>query len=169
MDAYSERFPVVTCDDTAGGRLAATYLYGLGHRHFGYVLERQLSDYDSQALRRLAGFRSQLQEFGDCELVVVVSDPSSEAAHVAAEELLSRSDSPTAVMAHFDDMAVGVLRAASDLGLVVPNDLAIMGYDDGPIAAAANLTTSANPSPSLVRSPPVSSFRPSTARRLPGP
>ena len=61
VDADSDRFPSVVCDDRSGGKLAASYLYGLGHRRFGYVVEPQASQYESQALRRLSGFRSTLR------------------------------------------------------------------------------------------------------------
>jgi DNA-binding LacI/PurR family transcriptional regulator len=145
VDADSERFSVVTCDDVAGGRLAARYLHGLGHRTFGYVLERQVSDYESQAQRRLAGFRSQLHDFGNCNLTVIESQPSGQAARDAVRDLLAGPDRPQAVMSHFDEMAAGVLLAAGDLGLGVPSDLAVMGYDDGPMAVAAGLTTVRQP------------------------
>ncbi len=145
VDADSGRFPMVVCDDFAGGRLAAAYLYGLGHRQFGYVVERQVSDYESQALRRLVGFRRQLEDLDGCEVAVVESEPTTEAARAAARSLLTGPDRPTAVAAHFDDMAVGVLHAAKDLGLEVPTDVAIMGYDDGAMAEAAGLTTVRQP------------------------
>jgi DNA-binding LacI/PurR family transcriptional regulator len=141
VDAESDRFPVVTSDEVAGGRLAATYLHRLGHRRYVYFLERQVTDYDSQALRRLVGFRRQLEHLGECELEVTECDPSSEATRVVARDVLASSDRPTAIVAHFDDMAVGVLLAAKDLGLNVPADVSVMGYDDGPIAVAADLTT----------------------------
>ena len=145
VDADSERFSVVTCDDVAGGRLAARYLHGLGHRSFGYVVERQVSDYESQALRRLVGFRSELHDFGDCNLTVIESEPSGQAARHAIRDLLAGPDRPQAVMSHFDEMSVGVMLAARDLGLEVPADLAVMGYDDGPMAVGAGLTTVRQP------------------------
>ncbi len=61
VDAESARFPSVACDDRSGGELAARYLFGLGHRSFGYVVEPQASQYDSQAIRRLSGFRDALE------------------------------------------------------------------------------------------------------------
>jgi DNA-binding LacI/PurR family transcriptional regulator len=145
VDADSERFSVVACDDVSGGRLAARYLHGLGHRTFGYVVERQVSEYDSQAQRRLAGFRSQLHDLGNCNLTVIESEPSVLAARDAVRELLSGPDRPQAVISHFDDIAVGVLLAARDLGLEVPSDLAVMGYDDSAMAVATNMTTIRQP------------------------
>ena len=82
VDADSDRFPVVTCDDRAGGRLAASYLYNLGHRKIGYVIEPQASQYESQALRRLGGFQSLLGDLGGCTIRVVEAGSSVDAGRV---------------------------------------------------------------------------------------
>jgi LacI family transcriptional regulator len=65
----------------------------------------------------------------------------------AARALLGQAERPTAVMAHYDDVAIGALHAARDLGLRVPDDASIMGYDDGPAAEAVDLTTIRQPFP----------------------
>lgn len=146
VDAGSDRFPVVACDDAAGGRMAAHYLLGLGHRRFGYLLEGQVSDYESQASRRLEGFRSELETLGTVgRLLVVETTSSTEDARSSARELLATADRPTAVMAHSDDLAVGAVLAAKDLGIDVPSELSVVGYDDGPMAKAADLTTIRQP------------------------
>ena len=145
VDATSELFSVVVTDDYAGGALAARHLLGLGHHAIGYLTERQESDYDSQARRRLDGFRHVLDQAGGIKLVVAASGPTAEQARLAAHELLSAPDRPTAVMAHYDELAIGVLNAARDLGLRVPEDLSVMGYNDGPAASAVSLTTVRQP------------------------
>ncbi len=145
VDTDSDRFPAVLCEDVAGGRMAAQYLYALGHRRFGYILEQQTSDYESQAVSRLTGFSRQLEDFGDCDLVVRASGSSVQAARAAALALLAEPDRPTALMAHFDALAVGALLAARDLGIGVPDDISVMGYDDGAEAVAADLTTVRQP------------------------
>jgi LacI family transcriptional regulator len=145
VDAESDRFPVVACDDVAGGRLAAGHLLRLGHHRFGYLVERQLTDYDSQARRRVRGVRSALDAAGGCTLTLVECGSSVEDARAAAMEVLRGPERPTAIMAHCDELAVGGLLAARDLGLDVPRGLAVMGYDDGPAAQAADLTTVRQP------------------------
>jgi len=146
VDADSDRFPVVTCDDVAGGAMAGEHLYRLGHRHFGYIVEGQLSSYESQALRRLSGFRQSIETHRGTTVTVVESDSSIESARSAARALLRDGRTPpTAIMAHFDELALGALRGAKDLGLAVPETLSIMGYDDGPLAIAADLTTIRQP------------------------
>lgn len=145
LDADSERFPVVTCDDRAGGELAGNYLLGLGHRRFGYVVERQTTSYLSQAIVRLEGFAHSLEKRRATTLEVVEADNSLASARAAAVELLSAPNPPTAVMAHYDDLALGVLMAARDLGIDVPAQLSVVGCDDGPGAEAAGLTTVRQP------------------------
>jgi DNA-binding LacI/PurR family transcriptional regulator len=145
VDARSERFSVVTIDDLQGGDLAARHLLGLGHRRVGYLTEWQASDYESQARRRLDGFRRAVDAVPGTTLVVGTSGPTATEATQAALRMLSAPDRPTAVMAHYDELAVGVLHAARELGLRVPADLSVMGCDDGPSAAAVDLTTVRQP------------------------
>lgn len=145
VDAESDRFSRVVTDDVEGGRVAARHLIGKGHRRLGYLLERQVSDYESQAVKRLAGFRQVVGDARGQDVIVASSDNSVEAARSAASELLDRPDRPSAVMAHHDVLAVGVLLAARDRGLRVPEDLAVMGFDDGETAVAADLTTVRQP------------------------
>ena len=146
VDADSDLFPRVVADDVQGGRLAAAHLVERGHRTFGYVLEQQVSDYESQAIQRLTGFRQVAEAAGGAGSVrVEISGNSADDAALAASRLLAGADRPTAVMAHHDGLAIGILRAARSLGLAVPDDVAVMGFDDGEAAAAADLTTVRQP------------------------
>lgn len=144
VDASSVYFPTVTCNDFDGGALAARHLLEAGHRRILYVVERQLSSYESQAVVRLDGFKSEISKCSGATLTTVESEPSTAAVRERVRDVL-KSDLPTAVMAHYDDMAVGVLHAAKDLDLAVPVGLSVMGYDDGPAARATDLTTVAQP------------------------
>ncbi|RZS91648.1 LacI family transcriptional regulator [Motilibacter rhizosphaerae] len=145
VDAASERFSVIVSDDFRGGALAARHLLELGHRSIGYLIEQQESDYESQARQRLDGFRHALEQAGGATLVVRPTGSSAEEARAAARDVLAGPDRPTAVMAHFDELAVGALRAAAELSLSVPGDVSVMGYDDGPAADAVGLTTVRQP------------------------
>jgi DNA-binding LacI/PurR family transcriptional regulator len=144
VDADSTLFSRVVIDDNAGGRLAAAHLRDRGHRRVGYLLERQVSDYESQAIKRLAGFQEIIGAAGGT-VTVAHSDNAVGAARQAAATLLDSPDRPTAIMAHHDALAVGVLLAARDRGLRVPGDMAIMGFDDGEAATASDLTTVRQP------------------------
>ncbi len=144
VDADSDRFSRVIIDDVEGGRLAARHLVQKGHKRLGYILERQVSDYESQAVRRLVGFK-EVATSGGCDVVVEISDNSVAHARSAATRLLQCDPRPTGLMAHHDLLAVGALLAARDLGLTVPGDVAVMGFDDGDMASAADLTTVRQP------------------------
>nr|WP_240188906.1 substrate-binding domain-containing protein [Nakamurella flavida] len=145
VDAASDLFSRVVVDDVEGGRCAARHLVARGHTRCGYLLEHQVADYRSQAIERLTGFTEVMAPFGPAAVVTATSDNSVDGARAAAAQLLDRPDRPTAVMAHHDLLAVGVLLAARDRGLRVPQDLAVMGFDDGESAAAADLTTVRQP------------------------
>lgn len=145
VDAPSSVFSTIRAHDTRGGRLAAEHLRDLGHQRVAYLIEPQTSDYESQALSRERGFAAVLDEGRDTVLSRVESEPTQEAAYTATRAVLESTDPPTAVVAHFDEMAVGALWAARDLGLSVPADVSVMGFDDGAVAAAARLTTVRQP------------------------
>jgi LacI family transcriptional regulator, galactose operon repressor len=145
VDARTGRFSSVVIDDVEGGRIAARHLVERGYASFGYVVEHQVADYESQAVLRRRGFDEVVRTAGLGGLTVVDSENSVGGARAAARQLLESADRPRAVMAHHDVLAVGVLLAARDLGLRVPEDLAIMGFDDGEVAEAADLTTVRQP------------------------
>jgi LacI family transcriptional regulator len=145
VDADSSRYSVVNIDDHGAGRAAAEHLLTLGHRRIGYVLERQTAEYESQARRRLGGFRARLGEQRDARLEIISAPGTMQAGREAARKLLDRPDRPTAIMAHFDDLALGVMHAAEDLGIDVPAALSVLGFDDGPTAEAAGLSTVRQP------------------------
>lgn len=136
----------VGSDNWNGGLIATRHLLALGHRRIAAVS----GPTDMLCSRaRLDGFRSAHAEAG-----VVVDDalilPGNfyvETGYRAAHELLTRRDRPTAIFAGSDMAALGVLRAATELGLSVPRDVSVVGYDDLSLAAWATpaLTTVRQP------------------------
>ncbi|WP_439592058.1 LacI family DNA-binding transcriptional regulator [Microbacterium sp.] len=128
------QLPTVESDSFTGARQAARYLVELGHRRIGFISGRP--DLRSSALRD-AGYRRTLLDAGipfDQSLVAVgryERDTSRELAH----EMLSRSDRPTAIFAANDLSAIAVIEAAAELGLSVPGDLSVIGFDDVPEAS----------------------------------
>jgi len=148
VDVRHPLFDSVLADDTTGGRLVAEHLVSRGHRRFGFLGETQQSYlYVSPSQRRLAGYRAALAVAGypltDRDLRL--AGHGVESARAATKELLSVEDRPTAVFASSDLLAAGALRAAHDLGLAVPNDVAVVGFDDGDLAEALDLTTVRQP------------------------
>jgi LacI family transcriptional regulator len=121
-------------DNRKGMFDAARYLLQIGHRRIAFLagtLERHV------ARERLAGFRAAMAEAGvDIdESLVRDSNFSGYEAAQHARVLLTRPDRPSAVLASNDDMALAVLTTAAHLGLSVPRDLSVIGFDDTPQAA----------------------------------
>ena len=126
--------PTVGSNNWTGGLLAARHLLELGHRRMAVISGPQ----DVLCSRaRVAGFRSAHDEAGltlDPDLVRF-GNFYLDAGYEQGMELLARPDRPTAIFAGSDMQAMGVLRAAHKLGLTVPRDLSVVGYDNLPVAA----------------------------------
>lgn len=148
VDSLRDDFDCVSTDDRGGGELVAQHLVERGHVRFGYVGERQRSHaYVSSSERRLEGFRSALAARGVSlpdDSIRLVSHGVDEA-RAAAHELLSRPEPPTAIFAHDDVLAAGVLKAARERGLRLPDGVAVVGFDDSDLALALDLTTVRQP------------------------
>jgi DNA-binding LacI/PurR family transcriptional regulator len=143
VDVRHPGFDSVSASDEEGGRLVAEHLLAQGHRRFAFLGEAQESDaYVSPSQRRFAGFRAALP--GRPVAVLPASHRLSSAV-TAARTLLSAEHRPTAVFAADDTLAAGALRAAHALGLAVPADVAVVGFDDGDLAEALDLTTVRQP------------------------
>lgn len=120
-----------------GGRTATEHLLDLGHTRIAMIGGPEVS---ISAVARVDGYRSACQRAGvpvDPALVRHVAF-DHDAARQAADTLLRLPDPPTAVVASSDAQALGVLEAARVLGVVVPRDLSVVGYDDTYVAAWTN-------------------------------
>jgi DNA-binding LacI/PurR family transcriptional regulator len=157
--------PRVNIDDRGGARAAAQHLVDLGHRRFGLVVPfddgsttagqaeeaadpTKATDYTRWRCfilhERLVGWREPLDAAGvDWAAVPVGSGPdgNAESGYQAAVRLLDRADRPTAIICLSDVLAFGVMRAAAERGIRIPQDLSVVGYDDVPEASSAALTT----------------------------
>lgn len=134
-------FSSVTIDDASGGRLVAELFARQGHERMGYVGHAQTHDYRSQSQSRLRGFAEALPHDPEVRLVRHTFTD----AHRGALEMLSDPTRPTAIFAYDDILASAVLRAARELDLSVPSDLAVAGFDDAPIAEPLGLTSVRQP------------------------
>ncbi|MEV5708600.1 LacI family DNA-binding transcriptional regulator [Actinoallomurus sp. NPDC052274] len=126
--------PSVTPDDRLGGRLAAEHLLSLGHTDVAVIAG---SPFASTGADRTAGFIDHYRDHGIRvpEARVLCSPFDTAGGRAAADELLRSPDRPTAIFAVNDFAAIGALGAARDHGLRVGTDVAIMGYNDTPLAA----------------------------------
>ncbi|RZB14627.1 LacI family transcriptional regulator [Streptomyces sp. F001] len=126
---------VVAGDDERGTRLVTEHLIGLGHRRIAHI-----AGYGAVGELRRRSFEATMREHGLADGVVVEAcDMTEEGGHRAAVRLLGRPDRPTAVLAVNDIAAVGALSAAEALGLRVPDDLSVTGYDNTSISRLRHL------------------------------
>jgi DNA-binding LacI/PurR family transcriptional regulator len=136
----------VRIDDEQAARTATDHLIELGHRRIGYVGGPGVLDFTAPNARE-AGYRSSLARAGlphDPDLEVD-GDFSVTGGIEAGLQLLERPDRPTGIFAASDEMAIGVLRAARQLELRVPEDVSVVGIDDHELASFFDLTTVAQP------------------------
>ena len=117
-------------DQVAGARRAVAHLAGLGHRRIGHIAGP--ADWIDARSRRV-GFERELADRGLSAAAVATGDWSASSGYRAFGELAEFD--VTAVFSSNDQMALGVLHAAHDAGLVVPRDLSVVGFDDAPEAA----------------------------------
>jgi LacI family transcriptional regulator len=142
----SSRLPTVTADNLQGARLGVRHLLELGHTRIGMITGR--ADLVS-AQRREQGYREALQAAGlpVDEALVRNGAFEPEPAHVAARELLTLPEPPTAIFAANDLSALETLEVAAELGVRVPDQLSVVGFDNIPESALADppLTTVEQP------------------------
>jgi DNA-binding LacI/PurR family transcriptional regulator len=134
----------VEIDDVAGGRMVAEYLVAKGHRRIAFLGDTDLPEYSIHPVSmRLVGFRQGLQEAGiklEDEFVRLAPYTMEQTRQVAIE-LLHTPNPPTAVFAATDFQALSMVKVAHQLGVSVPDELAVIGFDDLDMAEYADLTT----------------------------
>jgi DNA-binding LacI/PurR family transcriptional regulator len=163
--ALERRLPVVTVDqprdlptayvgidDRAAARAAAVYLRELGHTRVGVLSFVAALDAEGThgfflSTERLAGYQEGLAELWDADAVRVCRPNALRPARRAALDLLGSESPPTAILAMSDVLARGAAHAAAELGVAVPRELSIVGFDDSPAATLGSpaLTTVAQP------------------------
>jgi len=122
-------FPYVDSDNCLGMSLLMDHLLGLGHRRIGFVTGALR---EANALDRLSRYRAALESAGlgfDPGLVVE-GDWSLGKGYEGLKVLCSRPEPPSAIVFSNDQMAIGGIKAAHDLGIRIPEELSITGYDD---------------------------------------
>ena len=123
----------VMIDNAGGATKAIQHLVELGHERIGYIGG---PDKSASAKDRLAGYRSALAHHGypvDKNLIGK-GDFTPSSGYLSAKELIAR-EQPTAIFAANDQMAFGSIHAANELGLRVPDDLSVVGFDNIPFGS----------------------------------
>ena len=131
---YSKVYNFVDSRNIKGAHIAVQYLYDKGHKDIAFVAGSLDS---TNAKDRLKGFKEAMNNFG---LIcrddwIVYGDFEKEQAYRESEKLLRNAKKPTAIFCSDDYMAMGVMKRIIAIGLSVPEDIAIVGFDDIDIAA----------------------------------
>jgi DNA-binding LacI/PurR family transcriptional regulator len=135
----------VRCDNVGGARMVADALLDAGHQRIAYIAGEEGSSTNRDRER---GFTERLQERGYTLALRESGDYTYESGYAAARRLLQRDDSPDAIFCASDLMAMGALDLARyELGIPVPEELSIIGFDDIPMAGwpGYSLTTIQQP------------------------
>ncbi len=139
----------VVADNLGGGYRATEHLLILGHRRIGFLYSDKASLLTTSVRDRWEGYRRALQEYGCAydEALVCRQPPASPPGAHSYSDLFSQAAGPTAIFAVNDNVALDVLRSTQRRGLRVPEDLALVGFDDLNYAAHLSppLTTVAQP------------------------
>jgi LacI family transcriptional regulator len=137
-------FSSIQIDDHNGGKLAAEYLIEKGHKNFAFIGSGELPEYSMHPEdRRLAGYREMIQSQGLSLSENMIRFPVMSYQDIRKEfqYLIESPVPPTAIFAATDDLAIRILRAAHEFSVTVPQDLALIGFDDIDMAEQIGLTT----------------------------
>ncbi|MFH1487723.1 MAG: LacI family DNA-binding transcriptional regulator [Pseudomonadota bacterium] len=126
-------FPAVRVDNILGAAQAVQHLIDLGHRKIGFISGSRMS---TTSVDRLRGYRNSLAQFGVPyeSARVRQGNLTPESGYLAAKTLLDQKERVTAIFAANDLMAYGVINAAKEQGLRVPEDLSVIGFDNIPLS-----------------------------------
>jgi len=164
----------VACDNYGGGRDVARFMLGRGRQRIGFI--GGVTD-TSTHVERARGFREMLREAGRAVHVEVTGNFAYHTAYSAAHELLGRADRPDALFCCNDIMALAAIDAARERGMRVGQDVAIVGFDDIPMAGwtSYRLTTIRQPvdrmiqeALSIIEDDTIQPSDPGSVRILPG-
>ncbi len=144
--SFDKSIPSIIIDNFNAVADSVNYLCSLGHERIGFITGLEDSDVGNN---RLAGYRYGLKSRGIHENpeYIFKGDYTYETGKEGLRHLLSLDNAPTAIMCANDSMALGAMKEANRLGMSVPDDVSIVGFDDITVASQINppLTTVAAP------------------------
>lgn len=131
---YDASVDYVVADNKLGGKLATEHLFSLGHKRIAHIGG---PDNSSNSLERLQGYLEALalQGIESNPEYIIKTDFTAQSAYRAVHELLSLKARPTAIFVVNDNMAITAIAAIRSSGLRVPEDIAVVGFDDSEMAA----------------------------------
>ncbi len=124
----------VALDDVGAARQATQHLIELGHRRVATITGPMVEDCSQD---RCSGYEKALQDnsINPDPSLVIAGDWAATSGYQALQQLIKLPSPPTAIFAQNDRMAIGVLRAARELGISVPDELSVIGVDDMPLSS----------------------------------
>ena len=143
---------VVIANERSAVAAMAEYLVNLGHRRIGYIAGPEGR---KSTRERLEGFCDAMEKLGcaACDEMIARGAYTFESGVACARSLLEKPDPPTAIFASNDEMAAGVIYTAQEMGVKVPEDLSVAGFDDSMLATRIrpSLTTIRRPVREMAR------------------
>ena len=144
VDASHPDLTSIEIDDMDGGRQVTQHLLDLGHTKIAYISDHFDNPFGFQSsIQRFRGYKAVLEE-NNIRLRPEYHKQGEHGRHVAhrlTQELMELDDPPTAIFASSDTQALGVMEALQQMGLRVPEDISVVGYDDIEVAVYLGLTT----------------------------
>ncbi len=148
LDNKHNNFSNVSIDNVMGSFQAVNYLVELGHERIAIITGASEDPFHlTVAKDRLKGYRMALTASGLTvrDEYILINDWSREGAYKQSRKLLSLKHPPTAIFAVSDRQAVGVMEAAREMGMRIPEDLSILGFDDMEFSDYMGITTVSQP------------------------
>lgn len=153
IESYSVYGPIVLCEDSRNNKISSTfidqyktftmalhYLYKKGHQQIGYTIGRQTGTNSSQRDAAYKDFLTSKALSYEPSYIFTNCFDVEDGVNVALH-LLDMKDRPTALLVTSDQVAAGILTGCRENGLAVPDDLAIMSFDNQPISRVMHITT----------------------------
>lgn len=143
LGLFVENYDCVTVDFALEPIIAIEHLKSYGHKNIGYIGE-VLSDV------RFRNLKNEFEEFGlvlNDEFVKVGKERFQEGGYKRMKEILDLKERPTAIIAAYDDIAIGAMRAIYEAGIKIPEDISIIGFDNSTVTPYLynSLTTVSTP------------------------
>ena len=143
IDAYHPQLSRVIVDNTSGAYQATKYLIELQHQKIGFISDFLENPFNSPVLDRFKGYKKAL---ADAEIPFkheyhLQGEHGRSQAKEMAFTLLKLPDPPSAIFAYCDTQAVGVLEAARELNIKIPDELSVIGFDNIDVAEYLQITT----------------------------
>ncbi|MFO7679530.1 MAG: LacI family DNA-binding transcriptional regulator [Chloroflexota bacterium] len=143
IDAYHPSLSRVIVDNISGGYQATKYLIDLGHRQIGFISDYLEDPFNSPVRHRFEGYKKALAEAD----ISFNPDYHRQGIHGRSQanemtrQLMALHNPPTAIFAYSDTQAIGVMEAARELGIKIPDQLSVIGFDNIEAAEYLRITT----------------------------